>query len=91
MCIRDSNGTAAECAHGIAEDITADCLDHVLGQLAAKALQPLPLLCTANTLVGNGSSAELVFSQSRFHIRQLSARGKINKEKTRPVSYTHLS
>ena len=81
-----NDGTTAECAHGIAEDIPADCLDHILGQLPSKALQPFPLLCTANTFIGNGSSAELVFSQSRFHICQLSARGKLDKEKARLVS-----
>ncbi len=42
-----------ECFHGIAEDITADCLDDVLHELRTVGFDTLPFPCGSYTFIGD--------------------------------------
>ena len=65
--------TASERVHGIAENIAGGCLDDILYELGAIAVEPFPFLRTADTFVGDAVPAELVGADFRFYIGKLSA------------------
>lgn len=61
----------AEGLHGIAEYVAADRLYDILHKLRTVGFDALPLLCGAYAFVGDGFPAELVFSDTRLHISQI--------------------
>ena len=53
--------------HCVAENVTGGSLDDVLHELRPVGLQPRPLLCTADTLVGDTLAAELICTELRLY------------------------
>lgn len=58
----------AEGLHGIAEDIPADGLHDVLHEFRTVGFDAFPFLRGADANVGDGFAAELVSSDTGFHI-----------------------
>lgn len=54
------DGAAAERPHGVAENVPCSSLNDVLHELGAVGIQPFPLLCGADALIGDTFAAELV-------------------------------
>ena len=54
--------------------------DTVLNKLGAIALDPLPLLCAADALIGDAGAAEPVCADLRLHIGEASAGGQCDKQ-----------
>ena len=74
------NGAAAECLHGIAENITADRLNDVFHELGTVAVEPLPFLRAADTFIGDTVTAEFVRADLGLYIGKLSAGWERNEQ-----------
>lgn len=59
--------------HSIAEYVAADGLDDVLNEFRPVGFDAFPLLCGADTFVGDGFSAELIDADTGLHIRKSAA------------------
>ena len=57
-----------ECFHGIAENITADCLDDILNEFRTVGFDTFPLFRGSDTFIGNGFSAKLILTNSGLHV-----------------------
>ena len=79
------NGAAAECLHGIAENITGRCLHDVLDKFRTIGIETLPLLGATDTFVGDALTTELIGPNLRFHICELSSRWESDKEHATPT------
>lgn len=62
-----------ESLHGVTEDVAADSLDDVLHELRTVGFDAFPFLCGSDSLIGDGLSAILVFSDARFHVGEQTA------------------
>ena len=58
----------AKSFHSIAEDVAAYGLDDILHEFRPVGFNTVPLLRRANTFIGDGFSAELIGTNSGFHI-----------------------
>ena len=54
--------------HGIGQNITADSLDDVLGELGTVTLDPAPFLLGVGAHVSDGLAAELVLANPGFEV-----------------------
>lgn len=63
------DGAMPEILQGVAEDVAADGLDDILYKLRPVRFDALPLLCGADTFIGDGFSAELIDTDAGLHIR----------------------
>lgn len=80
-------------SNGVGENIPADSLDNVLHEFRTVGFDALPFFVCANTYVGDGFAAELVLTNLRFDIRQISAGRQGDKQRTANlcnVLYFHL-
>lgn len=59
--------------HGVAENVAADCLDDVLHELRTVGFDAFSFLCGADSFVGDGFAAILVFSNARLYIGEQAA------------------
>ena len=57
-----------ECFHGVTEDVAADGLDDILHELRTVGFDAFPFLCAADSFIGDGFSAILVFSDTGLHV-----------------------
>ncbi len=76
-----------QCPHGVAEDVAGNGLDDVLHEFRAVALDPLPFLRGADTVVGDGFSAVVFFArpkcrkgdgEGRFAIMMIRIRDRVS-------------
>lgn len=65
------NKTVGKRPYGVHEDISGNRLDDVLHKFRAVGLDAFPLLCVADSLIGDGVAAELVCPHPRLHIAEL--------------------
>ena len=79
------NGAAAECLHGVAENVTGRCLHDVLDKFRTIGIEAFPLLGAADTFIGDTLATELIGSNLRFHICELSSRWESDKEHATPA------
>ena len=56
-----------EC-HGVDEQVTSDCLDDVLDELAAVGFQPPPLATSRDTAVSDGGASPPALAQLGLHV-----------------------
>ena len=68
--------------HGIGQNITADSLDDVLGELGTVTLDPAPFLLGIGSHIGDGFAAELVFTDPGLNVGQAPPRRKLNEQHT---------
>ena len=59
--------------HGIAEDVSGDCLDDVFCEFRTIAFDAIPLLCGAAAKIGDGFTAESVFTDAWLYVGKLPA------------------
>ena len=62
-----------ESLHGIAENVSGNCLHDVFHELGTVAFDAFPFLCSTNTFIGNTLAAKLVYANAGFYIGKLSA------------------
>lgn len=74
------NKTMGKRPYGVHEDISGNRLDDVLHKFRAIGLDALPLLCAADSLIGDGVSAEFVDTHFGFHIAELPTRGQDDEQ-----------
>ena len=54
--------------HGVAEDVAANGLDDVLHELRTVGFDAFPFLCGADSFIGDGFAAVLIFADTGLHI-----------------------
>ena len=69
------NITAAQRAHGVAQQIAADALHDVFHELGAVGLDAFPLFRRAHAHIGHCRGAELVLADPGLGVAQVSAGG----------------
>ena len=62
-----------ECFHGVTEDVATDGLDDVLHELRTVGFDTFPLFCGANSFIGYGFAAILVFFDTGLHVGEQAA------------------
>lgn len=63
-----------------AQEIPGDCLNDVLHEFRTVRFDPFPFLRGADSFIGDGFSAETVFSNAGFYIGELPTGGKSDEE-----------
>lgn len=66
--------------HSKAQEIPGDCLNDVLHEFRTVRFDPFPFLRGADSFIGDGFSAETVFSNAGFYIGELPTGGKSDEE-----------
>ena len=66
--------------HSKAQEIPGDCLNDVLHEFRTVRFDPFPFLRGADSFIGDGFSAETVFSNAGFYIGELPTGGKGDEE-----------
>lgn len=74
------NPAEGQIPHGKAQEIPGDGLDDVLHEFRTVGFYPFPFLRGADSLIGDGFSAETVFSNAGLHIGELPPRRKGDEE-----------
>lgn len=72
--------TIAEVLHRKAEKIAGDCLHDVLDKFRAIAFNAFPFLRGSDAFIGDGFTAETVFTDTGFHIGEASTGRKLDKK-----------
>lgn len=70
----------AKSFHSIAEDVAADSLDDVFHEFRPVGFNAFPLLRRANTFIGDGFSAELIGTNSGFHVGKSASGRKLDEK-----------
>ena len=69
-----------EGAHGVTEDVAGYSLDDVFYELRTVGFDTIPFLCVTDAFIGDGLTAELVFTDTGFDIGEFSARREADEE-----------
>lgn len=70
----------AERFHGITENVAAYSLDYILNELRTVGFYAFPLLCRANSFIGDGFSAEMIGTDSGIHICKPTSGWELDEE-----------
>lgn len=72
MDVSDDEGVL-EGFHSIAEYVAADGLDDILHELRTVGFDAFPFLCGADSFIGYGFAAILIFSDAGLHVGEQAA------------------
>ena len=75
-----NDGAVAEGSHGIEKNITESGLYNIFHKLWAVGIKTFPFLGWADAFLGDAGAAELVRTELRLHIGQVSAGRKCDKK-----------
>lgn len=74
-----NDGAMTQCLHGVAEDVSGCGLHDVFHELGTVGIKAFPFFSGTDPFISDTLAAELVDSDLRFHIGQLSAGRKRDK------------